>query len=54
MDWNDYMDYFQLPSGDGVLLYNYSLIKKTHTHTHTSELLLKDVLKSPSPNFSVD
>ena len=48
------MDYFQLPSGDGVLLYNYSLIKKKHTHTHTSELLLKDVLKSPSPNFSVD
>ena len=47
------MDYFQLPSGDGVLLYNYSLIKKK-THTYTSELLLKDVLKSPSPNFSVD
>lgn len=42
MDWNDYMDYIQLPSGDGVLLYNYSLIKK---HTHTSGLLLKDVLK---------
>ena len=41
MDWNDYMDYFQLSSGDGMSLYSYSLIKKKNT----SELLLKDVLK---------